>query len=57
MAERKKITADYVLDLYAEAKKSKGIKRSDLMRKIIYFSQHLNERLDLDKINISLTQE
>jgi hypothetical protein len=57
MGERKKITADYVLDLYAEAKKTKGIKRTDLMRKIIYFSQHLNERLDLDKVNISLTRE
>lgn len=57
MGERKKITADYVLDLYAEAKKTKGIKRADLMRKIIYFSQHLNERLDLDKVNISLTRE
>jgi len=49
MGEKKKITADFVLDLYTEAKKTKGIKKEELMKKIIYFSQHLNERIDLEK--------
>jgi hypothetical protein len=43
-AERKKVTADVVLDLYAKAKKEKKLtKKEELMRKVIFLSQHLNE--------------
>jgi len=51
MSERKKITADLILDLYLAAKRSKGIKKEEIMKKVIYLSQHLNERIDLEKIN------
>ena len=57
MAERKRITADYVLDLYAEAKQKKGLKREELMKKIIYFSQHLNEHINIEKLNIDQIPE
>lgn len=57
MSERKKITADYVLDLYAEAKLKKGLKKEELMKKIIYFSQHLNEHINIDKLNINQIPE
>jgi len=43
--ERKKVTADQVLDLYEQAKKSKGVKKEEIMKKVIYLSQHLNEYL------------
>jgi hypothetical protein len=46
-AERKKVTADYVLDLYAASKKATGKKKSELMKQIIYLSQHLNEYIKL----------
>ena len=49
-AERKKITADQILDLYAEAKKSKGTKKEVIMRKVILLSQYLNDYVPLDKI-------
>jgi hypothetical protein len=52
MSERKKITADLVLDMYLEAKKTRGVKKEDLMKKVIFLSQHLNEQLDLVKIGI-----
>lgn len=52
MTDRKKITADLVLDLYLEAKKNKGIKKEEIMKKVIFLSQHLNERLNLEKIGI-----
>lgn len=52
MSDSKKITADFILDMYAQAKRSKGIKKEDLMKKVIYFSKRLNERLDLEKITI-----
>jgi hypothetical protein len=52
MSERKKITADLVLDLYLEAKSSKGVKKEEIMKKVIFLSQHLNDRLDLQKIGI-----
>jgi hypothetical protein len=43
-AERKKVTADTILDLYAKAKKEKKLtKKEELMRKVIFLSQHLNE--------------
>jgi len=45
--ERKKITADLVLDLYAQSKKETGKKKEELMKKIIFLSQHLNERLKI----------
>jgi len=50
--DRKKITADFVLDLYAQAIKNKGLKKEELMKKVIFFSQHLNERLNLKKLSI-----
>lgn len=50
--DRKKITADFVLDLYDQAKKNKGLKKEELMKKVIFLSQHLNERLNLKKLSI-----
>jgi len=47
--ERKKITADIVLDLYIESKKYKGVKKEEIMKKVIYYSQHLNEYIKLLK--------
>ena len=45
-AERKKVTADAILDLYAKVKKEKKLaKKEELMRKVIFLSQHLNEYL------------
>jgi hypothetical protein len=52
MGERKKITADFILDMYEQAKKSKGIKKEDLMKRVIFFSKILNERVDLEKITV-----
>jgi hypothetical protein len=49
-AERKKITADQILDLYAQAKKSKGIKKEEIMKKIIFLSKYLNDYIPLNKI-------
>ena len=41
---RQKITADKILDLYDAAKKQKVIKKKEeIMKKVIYLSQHLNE--------------
>ena len=43
-AERKKVTADAVIDLYIQAKKEKKlVRKEELMKKVIYLSQHLNE--------------
>lgn len=45
-ADREKVTADKILDLYAAAKKEKAVKKKDeIMKKVIYLSQHLNEFL------------
>jgi len=45
-AERQKVTADKILDLYALAKKEKVTKKKEeIMKKVIYLSQHLNEFL------------
>ena len=45
-AERKKVTADAVIDLYIQAKKEKKlVRKEELMKKVIYLSQHLNEYL------------
>jgi len=45
-AERKKVTADTVLNLYDQAKKEKKlVKKEELMKKVIFLSQHLNEYL------------
>jgi hypothetical protein len=45
-AERKKVTADTVLDLYAQVKREKKlVRKEELMRKVIYLSKHLNEYL------------
>lgn len=52
MSERRKITADLVLDLYLEAKRTKGVKKEEIMKRVIFLSQHLNEKLDLVKIGI-----
>lgn len=52
MSTARKITADLILDLYLEAKKNKGVKKEEIMKKVIYLSQHLNERLNLEKIGI-----
>jgi hypothetical protein len=52
MSSAKKITADLILDLYLEAKKNKGVKKEQIMKKVIFLSKHLNERLDLNKVAI-----
>jgi len=44
-SEYKRITANFVLDLYQEAKKTKGVKKEEIMKKVIYYSQHLNETI------------
>ena len=41
----KKITADMILDMYKASKKLKGVKQKELMDKIKFLSQHLNEYL------------
>ena len=47
-AERKKVTADTVLDLYDKAKKEKKLlKKEELMKKVIFLSKHLNEYLKI----------
>jgi len=51
MEQKTKITADLILDLYKESKKSKGVKKEKIMKMVIFLSQHLNERYDLNKIN------
>jgi hypothetical protein len=52
MSEFKKVTADLILDLYVQAKKSKGVKKDEIMKKVIYLSHHLNERINLQKVGI-----
>lgn len=49
-AERKKITADQILDLYDQAKKSKGSKKEEIMKKVIFLSHYLNDYVPLDKV-------
>lgn len=49
-AERKKITADQILDLYEQAKKTKGTKKEDIMRKVIFLSKYLNDYVPLDQV-------
>jgi hypothetical protein len=42
--ERKKVTADTVIDLYIRAKKEKVlVRKEELMNKVIFLSKHLNE--------------
>lgn len=41
----KKITADMILDMYKASKKLKGVKQKELIDKIKFLSQHLNEYL------------
>lgn len=44
--ERKKVTADAVIDLYIQATKEKKlVRKEELMKKVIFLSQHLNEYL------------
>jgi len=52
MVQKTKITADLVLDLYKQAKKTTGIKKEKMMHKIIYLSQHLHEYVNLEKITV-----
>jgi len=49
-AERKKVTADQILNLYEEAKKSKGVKKEEIMKKVIFLSHYLNDYVPLSKI-------
>jgi len=52
MVQKTKITADLILDLYKEAKRTTGLKKEHMMQKLIYLSQHLNEFVALEKISI-----
>jgi len=49
-ADRKKVTADEILDLYEKAKKNKGVKKEEIMRRVILLSKYLNDYIPLDKI-------
>jgi hypothetical protein len=45
-ADGKKVTADQILDLYAQAKKTKGIARKEeIMKQVIFLSKYLNDYL------------
>jgi hypothetical protein len=48
--DRKKVTADEILDLYEKAKKNKGMKKDEMMKRVILLSRHLNDYIPLDKI-------
>lgn len=50
MTSEKKITADLILDLYEQSKKAKGLKQAEIMKKVIYLSQHLNEKIKAEKL-------
>ena len=42
----KKVTADQILDLYAQVKKAKGTtKKEEIMKQVIFLSKHLNDYL------------
>ena len=42
----KKVTADQILDLYDQAKKTKGAaKKEEIMKQVIFLSKHLNDYL------------
>lgn len=47
----KKILANEVIDLYLTSKKLSGEKKKKLLKRIVYMSQHLNEFVDVDKLN------
>jgi hypothetical protein len=47
---RKKVTADEVLDLYDKAKKNKGMKKDEMMKRVILLSKYLNDYIPLNKI-------
>jgi len=49
-AERKKVTADQILDLYEQAKKIKGTRKEDIMKKVILLSHYLNDYVPLDQV-------
>jgi len=52
-AEREKVTADKILDLFASAKREKiEKKKEEIMKKVIYLSHHLNEFLVIKDIVI-----
>lgn len=36
------VTSDMVLDLYAKAKKTKGVEKKVLMERVVFLSQNLN---------------
>ena len=48
--DRKKVTADEILDLYEKAKKNKGMKKDEMMKRVILLSRYLNNYIPLDKI-------
>lgn len=48
--DRKKVTADEVLDLYDKAKKNKGMKKDEMMKRVILLSKYLNDYVPLNKI-------
>ena len=43
--KHKRVSADEILDLYAEAKKSKGLKKEEIMKRVILLSRYLNDYL------------
>lgn len=49
-ADRKKVTADEILDLYEKAKKNKGVKKEEIMKRVILLSKHLNDYVPLEKL-------
>ena len=47
---RQKITADYILDIYEQSKRSKGAEASNLLAIAKTLSKHLNEWLVSEEI-------
>lgn len=47
---KQKITADYILDIYEQSKKAKGVEASNLLAVAKTLSQHLNEWLVAEDI-------
>lgn len=46
---KQKITADYILDMYAHAQRKKGAEKEELMKFVRTLSTHLNEFLVVDE--------
>jgi hypothetical protein len=48
---KKKVTHDFVLDIYDKAKRAKGRKRKELLEKAELLSKHIGDYL-VEKVNL-----